>query len=134
MLVGNKDWYSHRTDMQKCIHFLHLIPKPIFSNTIRRSFLVSWLLTYQKKKKNFQSTWSYAFSISIFQTKPTFELLLLESTTSFVMRATSRICLPLTNAFRFFDTTFPITLFSLLAKTFGRSLYRLPTRLISLNP
>ena len=86
-------------EMQKGIHFLRLGPKSIFSII---------------EKRNFQATWSYAFSISNSQTKIDLKFLFLKSIASSSIKATSRICLPPTKAFWLSNTTFPIILLAYL--------------------
>ena len=100
------------------IHLIHFSPNPIF------------LVTENKKD---HSTWSYAFSMSSLHITASSLFFKTESKTSLATKTASRICLPCTKAFWALETTFPTTLFNLLAKTLANHLYRPPTKLIGLK-
>ena len=56
-----------------------------------------------------------------------------ESMASFAISTASRICSPSTKVFCDYEITLPTANSSLLAKTFARTLYELPTKLIGLK-
>ena len=90
------------------IHLIHFSPNPIL------------LMTENTKD---HSKWSYAFSMSSLYNTASSLFFKTESKTSLATRTASRIFLPCTKAFWALETTFPTTLFNLLARTLANHLY-----------